>query len=191
VIARTRARSGFTLIELVTYIALITAASVVIGGLEMAASKAAYLERALVEIAFRSDLLGTRFRSDIREASKINFVPLSPMARGAFLIVLKANGTENRYAIEEADKLGTTTEGDRTTLRAERARLVRELRIAPGRDATLREVTSDVEKLELVRELRGGKAHYVLSITLVSGKGDAATRRSFVFSATPLVEEAP
>jgi hypothetical protein len=87
--ARRRARArGFTLVELVTYLALVTAALTTMGGIELAASRAAFLERALLAINQEQDAALSAFAEDVARASSV-----AVEDKGAVLVVRSIEGT--------------------------------------------------------------------------------------------------
>jgi prepilin-type N-terminal cleavage/methylation domain-containing protein len=63
------ARKGFTLIELIVYLALVSSAATVLLGLEIAASRSTYLESALLTIHGQADRLLSTFSDDVAAAT--------------------------------------------------------------------------------------------------------------------------
>jgi hypothetical protein len=95
-----RAR-GFTLIELVTYLGLLTAGLTTIAGIQLAASRAAFLEWALIDLHAEQDLALARFAEDVTLATKADLEdeperPLEPGRRSA-LVVRRADGKTVRW----------------------------------------------------------------------------------------------
>jgi type II secretory pathway pseudopilin PulG len=186
-------RRGFTLIELLAYIALVTAAMIVIAGIEVTASHAAFLERALIDLALDGDALEVHLRDDLRQATRVEpaFEALStPKLHGTLLVVGTPSGGEIRYEIESAKALEAEPSG--AGVRAESPRLVRRTLPRPGAPPVRTEVFARIEKLHVGRELHGGRALYRFEMTLAYAKGDETTaRRTYSFAASPLAQEAP
>lgn len=176
-------RAGFTLIELVVYLALLVAGTIVIAGLEFTASRAAFLERALVDLGIQGDEMGLRFKEDIAQAVRVEEGKLDNKA-GALLILATASGGEVRWELESAKKVERTG----PALRAEGVRLVRRVFVKPGTTPSRVEVFGLVDKLLLTRSGTSVR----LDATLAVSRGDEVTaRRSFQFAASPVAEEAP
>jgi hypothetical protein len=177
--SRPRKRTGaYTLVELIVYMALVTGALAVMVGLEMAASRASFLERALVDLALRGDDLGARFRDDIRQAVRI----VTPAARpGTILIVGLPSGAEVRYELELPDKGKLKTE-----------RLVRTLHARPGAEPLERTAYEGLERFAFGHDARGARTEYVLEATFVYARGgEVSARRSFRYAASPIAEGSP
>jgi len=104
---------GFTLIELLVYLALLVAGTIVIAGLEFTASRAAFLERALVDLGLQSDDLGTRFKDDVSQAVRVaDAATATDMKldgnKGTLLVLTTAPGGEIRWELESAAKVEKT-----------------------------------------------------------------------------------
>jgi len=177
-----RAR-GFTLIELLIYLALLVAGTLTIAGLELTASRAAFLERSLVDLGMDGDQLGARFKDDVRQAIRVAFGPIESN-KGALLVLSMPSGGEVRWELDGAHKV----ESVGPVTRVEKPKLVRRAFGAPGGVPSRVEGFPRVEKLALTRSGRSVR----LDFTVAVARGDEITaRRSYQLAASPIAEEAP
>jgi hypothetical protein len=193
VTARRARRAGFTLVELIVYLALVSAGLVALLGLELAASNASFLESTLVDLEQHGDDLGTRFRDDLRQAKHVALepAPTGPRPHGTILVVELATGEEVRYELEDSATATAVSDSGREGLHATAARLAREVHPKPGAPAQDRTVYRGLERFSLERDPRGGHALYVLEVGFAVQARQSTIRRAFRFAASPLAEEAP
>lgn len=189
---------GFTLVELIVYLALVTGGLSVLMGLEMAASRAWFLEHALIDLAFRGDDLGTRLRDDVRQAVSVSQPPLavqgSARLRATLLVVALPSGQEVRYEAEDAATIEPLAESERhaTGIRSTGGRVVRLLLPKPGAEPKDRAVWSGLEKLSLERVVLAGRAAFEADATFSVVRGpEVVARRHFHYLATPVAGGAP
>jgi hypothetical protein len=175
-------RRGFTLVELLCYLALVTAAMMIIAGLEYTAGRAATLERSLIDIGREADWLGTRFRDDVRQAATVETIEAQPEKGGAFLVTTMSNGRVIRYETE----VNPAREGPGL-------RLFRRVFAKAGDAQPLAsDVIRNVETVVVVRDKSGRRSTWRLEATFVAHRGpEIVAKRKHVYEAAPVAEEAP
>jgi hypothetical protein len=179
-IARQR---GFTLAELMIYLALLVAGTVMIAGLELTASRAAFLERALVDLGLEAEELGGRFREDVFGAVRVDQGKIAN-GKGTLLVLGTPGGGEVRWEVEGAARAETVG----PVTRIENARLVRRAFAQAGAAPTRVQTFAFIERLALTRSGRSLR----LDLTLAASRGDEITaRRSYQLAASPVAEAAP
>lgn len=177
-----RRSAGFTLVELMVYLALLVAGTIVIAGLELTAARAAFLERSLVDLGMEGDEISTRFRDDVRQSLHSEDA-LDSKKGGAFLILTEPRGVV-RWEVEspaQVEKAGPMT-------RLDKGRLVRKVFEKGATTASRTQVFVHFDRLVLTRS----GAELRLELTLAASRGGEVTaRRTYAVSAVPVAEEAP
>jgi hypothetical protein len=178
-VRRTR---GFTLVELMVYLALLVAGTIVIASLEFTAARAAFLERSLVDLGMEGDEISTRFRDDVRQSVRAEDA-LDPKKGGAFLVL-----TEPARVIRWEVESPTHIEKAGPMTRLDKGRLVRKVFEKGATTPSRTQAFVHFDRLVLTRS----GAELRLELTLaVSRGGEVTARRTYAVSAAPVAEEAP
>jgi type II secretory pathway pseudopilin PulG len=179
-----RAR-GFTLIELLCYLALVTAGLMVIAGLELAASRALFLERALVDMTLEADSLASNFRDDLMEASRVEGPEIAG-GKGCLLGITLTGGSAIQWYVEHAKSVRQ----DAAAIHLESPRLTRRTLAKQSPQPLGVAVFSHIERLDLVR-LPSGRM-WRLDVTFARSRADeVGARRSYTVTASTLCEGSP
>jgi hypothetical protein len=174
---------GFTMAELLVYMALLLAGTLTIAGLELSASRAAFLERALVDLGMEADELGARFRDDVRQAIRVEDGKIEG-GKGALLVLAMPGGGEVRWDLDGSSRVERTG----PAVKAEGIKLVRRVYLKPNTVPSRVETFAHAEKLLLTRS-----GHSVrLDFSVAVARADEVTaRRSYKLAACPIAEEVP
>ena len=116
-------RRGFTLVELVVYMSLVTTGLMVFAGLELSAQRATAVQGALMDIATQSSTYMGRLRRDVEGARGLRIG-----AEGKELLVQRLDGTAVIYKVGERIELSS----DGKQRGRERFRLLVELEVRQG-----------------------------------------------------------
>lgn len=96
--SRARAR-GFTLVELLVYLSLVTVGLLLVGAVEMTAQRAADLQQALIEVQRHGDGFLARLRRDVESAQRIS-------QQGNELLLTFSDGRQVRWTPGRREVLG-------------------------------------------------------------------------------------
>lgn len=107
-----RLRRGFTLVELVVYLSLITVGMLLVGAVEMTAKRSVDQQRALIDVQLQGDAFLGRLRRDVEAARKVSTESGVPHTVIALTL---GDGTLVRWGIqrEELPRGGTIDRGFR------------------------------------------------------------------------------
>jgi type II secretory pathway pseudopilin PulG len=115
-------RRGFTMIELLVYLALATAGLLVLGSIEIGAQRALELQEALIDVELAADELLGALRLDVESSRRLE------LDRSA-LVVHRADGKVIRY---EAGSRTETPQGGKPQRRAFAANVKLEVTLDAG-----------------------------------------------------------
>lgn len=96
--SRGRAR-GFTLVELLVYLSLVTVGLLLVGAVEMTAQSAADLQQALIEVQRQGDGFLAHLRRDVESSQRIS-------QQGDVLLLTFSDGRQVRWAPGRREVLG-------------------------------------------------------------------------------------